>query len=68
MNFSAPLAGYFLMVFIIMFGGRRRRTFTAASQAAADMMIALLFVRCDYVLLEPNYLAINECRKLTAPA
>jgi hypothetical protein len=44
MNFSAPLAGYFLMVFIIMFGGRRRRTFTAASQAAADMMIALLFV------------------------
>jgi hypothetical protein len=44
MNFSAPLAGYFLMVFIIMFGGRRRRTFTDASQAAAGMIITLLFV------------------------
>jgi cell shape-determining protein MreD len=44
MNFSAPLAGYILMVFIIMFGGRRRRTFTDASQAAAGMIITLLFV------------------------
>jgi len=44
MNYSVPLAGYFLMVFIIMFGGRRRRTFTDASQLAAGMIITLLFV------------------------
>jgi hypothetical protein len=44
MNLSVPLAGYFLMVFIIMFGGRRRRSFAQASQAAAGLVITLLCI------------------------
>jgi len=42
MNLSVPVAGYFLMVFIIMFGGRKRRSFTQASHAAAGITITLL--------------------------
>jgi len=42
MNLSVPVAGYFLMVLIIMFGGRKRRSFTQASHAAAGITITLL--------------------------
>jgi len=42
MNLSVPVAGYFLMVLIIMFGGRKGRSFTQASQAAAGITITLL--------------------------
>ena len=44
MNLGVPLAGYFLVVLIIMFGGRRRRSFTQASQAAAGITITLLCI------------------------
>jgi len=42
MDNSAPLAGYLLIVLVIMFGGRKRRTFTQASHAAAAMTIGML--------------------------
>jgi hypothetical protein len=44
MNLSVPFAGYFLMVFIIMFGGRKRRSFSQATQAAAGITITLLCI------------------------
>ncbi len=44
MNLSIPMAGYFLMVLIIMFGGRKRRTFAQASQTAAGMTVTLLCI------------------------
>lgn len=42
MSYTLPLAGYGLMVLIIMFGGKKRRPFTQASQAAAGVVITLL--------------------------
>jgi hypothetical protein len=68
MNFSAPLAGYFLMVFIIMFGGAKETHVYRRQPSRSGHDDSATLCRCDYVLLEPNYLAINECRKLTAPA
>ncbi|HET9788016.1 MAG TPA: hypothetical protein VFP47_12810 [Pyrinomonadaceae bacterium] len=44
MNFTVPLAGYFLAVLIIMFGGRKRRSFMHASQTAAGIVITLLSI------------------------
>ena len=41
MNLTIPLATYFLIVLIIMFGGRRRRSFSHATRAAAGMTISV---------------------------
>jgi len=42
MTYAFPVAGYFVMVLIIMFGGRKRRPFGQASQAAAGVIITVL--------------------------
>ena len=42
MIYWAPLAGYFLLVSMIMFGGRKKRQFSQASQAAAGVVVTLL--------------------------
>lgn len=39
MILSVPVAGYFLLVLIIMFGGRKRRPFNVASQTAAGVFV-----------------------------
>jgi predicted CDP-diglyceride synthetase/phosphatidate cytidylyltransferase len=39
MIYSVPIAGYFLLVLIIMFGGRNRRPFNVATQKAAGMIV-----------------------------
>jgi|AAFX01.1.fsa_nt_gi hypothetical protein len=42
MGYAFPVAGYLLMVLIIMFGGKKRRPFGQASQAAAGVIITVL--------------------------
>lgn len=44
MDYTTPLAGYLLLVGVIMFGGRQRRTFAQASHAAAGTVVGLLFL------------------------
>ena len=44
MDYTTPLAGYLLLVGVIMFGGRHRRTFAQASHAAAGTVVGLLLL------------------------
>jgi len=43
MIYSVPVAGYLLVILIIMFGGRKRRTFRQASHATAGSVLTLFY-------------------------
>ena len=44
MIYSFPIAGYLLMILIIMFGGRKRRTLREASHVTAGTVLTLLYL------------------------
>jgi predicted CDP-diglyceride synthetase/phosphatidate cytidylyltransferase len=44
MIYSVPVAGYLLVILIIMFGGRKRRTFRQASHATAGSVLTLFYL------------------------